>query len=295
MADPIPAPVSAPDQKATRDDLGLSIDMLDVDRLRQWAQLLLNHGADISYWASVPFVVSTMQILATNVEKAIRDIGVLRSALPASVAPPQEDRYYALRDAVTMYAGDGVISDDAVISMANEQATIAQRCTCAISDDRTERGTPQLRIVPLLSLQRLEWAYPYGSEEPYVKIADIDKISRPPAVDAPQEPTRAVYCSACHDHLNCGQVLGYIPLSTCARCGTLCMGYGGIPHIPISPPPAVDAVPPVPTRCDAELCVCGHFECAHTGPIYRGSYTCESCNGTCLGFRAASVPPRTET
>jgi len=103
-----------------------------------------------------------------------------KTANGSSEALP-EDRYYALRDAVTMYAGDGVISDDAVINEAMEHATIAERCICKISDDRTERGAPQLRILPLLSVQRIEWFYPYGSEEPYVRIADLDKISRPQA------------------------------------------------------------------------------------------------------------------
>ncbi len=70
--------------------------MFDVDRLRQWAQLLLNHGPDISYWASVPFVVSTMQALATSLEKAIKDIGVLRAATLAR----EEDTLRASRPAV---------------------------------------------------------------------------------------------------------------------------------------------------------------------------------------------------
>ena len=52
---------------AENDDLGLSIDMLDVDRLREWARLILVHGADISHWGSVPFVASKMQILATGI------------------------------------------------------------------------------------------------------------------------------------------------------------------------------------------------------------------------------------
>lgn len=60
-------------------DLGLTVDMLDVDRLREWARLLLVHGADIGHWGSVPFVAGKMQTLATCLEKAIRDIGTLRS------------------------------------------------------------------------------------------------------------------------------------------------------------------------------------------------------------------------
>lgn len=64
-------------------DLGLSIDMLDVDRLREWARLLLLHGDEINHWCwwgSVPSVASKMQIMATEMEKAIRDIGMLQRA-----------------------------------------------------------------------------------------------------------------------------------------------------------------------------------------------------------------------
>lgn len=58
-----------------RDDLGLTIDMLDVDRLRDWARLLLIN------WAAPlpPSVAGQMQIMATSIEKAVRDIGTLRS------------------------------------------------------------------------------------------------------------------------------------------------------------------------------------------------------------------------
>ena len=61
------------------DDLGLSIDMLDVDRLRDWARLLLTHGPDIGHWGSVTHVAGKMQMIATGIEKAIRDIGTLRA------------------------------------------------------------------------------------------------------------------------------------------------------------------------------------------------------------------------
>lgn len=68
----------APERETRPDDIGLSIDMLDVDRLREWARLLLVHGADISHWGSVPFVAGKMQIMATEMETVIRDIGTLR-------------------------------------------------------------------------------------------------------------------------------------------------------------------------------------------------------------------------
>ena len=54
--------------------------MLDADRLREWARLLLIHGPDISHWGSVPFVASKMQTLATGIEKAVRDVGTLRAS-----------------------------------------------------------------------------------------------------------------------------------------------------------------------------------------------------------------------
>lgn len=84
-------------------DLGLSIDMLDVDRLREWALLLLIHGADIGHWGSVSHVAGKMQMIATSIERAIRDIGALRSLLAterarADAAERERDR---LREALT--------------------------------------------------------------------------------------------------------------------------------------------------------------------------------------------------
>jgi hypothetical protein len=67
----------------TDDDCGLSIDMLDADRLREWARLILVHGADISHWGSPIYVASKMQMIATGIEKAVRDIGTLRASRPA--------------------------------------------------------------------------------------------------------------------------------------------------------------------------------------------------------------------
>ena len=87
------------------DDCGLSIDMLDVDRLREWARLLLVHGADISHWGSVPHVASKMQILATSIEKAVRDIGELRKlaslsgeATPSAATPTDAEVNAAINE-----------------------------------------------------------------------------------------------------------------------------------------------------------------------------------------------------
>lgn len=64
-----------------QDGRGLAIDMLDVDRLREWARLLLVHGPDISHWGSVQFVASKLQIIATCMEHTIRDVGSLRDQI----------------------------------------------------------------------------------------------------------------------------------------------------------------------------------------------------------------------
>ncbi len=68
------------------DGLGLHVDMLDVDRLRDWARLLLEHGPDIGQWGSVPFVVSKMQTMATCLEKTIKDVGTLRAQVEAATS-----------------------------------------------------------------------------------------------------------------------------------------------------------------------------------------------------------------
>lgn len=89
-----PAPEAAPPQP----ELGLNVDMVDVDRLRDWARNLLVHGADVSHWASVTHLVSRMQILATALEKEIRDVGELRKL--AALAAPRPDRTPADREPI---------------------------------------------------------------------------------------------------------------------------------------------------------------------------------------------------
>lgn len=77
--------------------LGLSIDMMDADRLRDWARLLLEHGPNISYWGDRMFVVSKLQTIATGIEKAVRDIGTLR-ALSAALTQGHENGKKTMRD-----------------------------------------------------------------------------------------------------------------------------------------------------------------------------------------------------
>jgi hypothetical protein len=71
---------SSPTGETRDDSTGLSIDMLDVDRLRSWADLIDIHGADITHWGQVAFVVAKLREIADGVEQAVRDIGALRKA-----------------------------------------------------------------------------------------------------------------------------------------------------------------------------------------------------------------------
>lgn len=80
-------------------DLGLSVCMLDVDRLRNWARNIAVHGADISRWGSVEFVQGRMERIADGLDEAVRDIGTLRAALTASA-----EREAALRGAAISLA-----------------------------------------------------------------------------------------------------------------------------------------------------------------------------------------------
>ena len=64
---------------ANLEGAGLSIDMTDADRLRDWARNLLLYGPDVTHWASVPHLASRLQLLATDIEKTVKDIGALRA------------------------------------------------------------------------------------------------------------------------------------------------------------------------------------------------------------------------
>jgi hypothetical protein len=69
----------------TRDDsLGLSLDMLDVDRLRLWANRFADYGPDVTHWGSVEFIVAQLRALADRMEEAISDIGKLRQGDPST-------------------------------------------------------------------------------------------------------------------------------------------------------------------------------------------------------------------
>jgi hypothetical protein len=120
------------------DEAGLSIDMLDVDRLRGWAHNILTHGGDISHWASTKFVASKLETIAACMEVAIQDIGTLR----------RERATYA------QYCADG---DPVVMAADAAKAACIRRLQRAISD------TERLNMLPLTAdecvgiLERMTW------------------------------------------------------------------------------------------------------------------------------------------
>lgn len=65
------------DQK--KNDLGLSIDMLDVDRLRKWADNFETYGPDVTHWGGRAWIIEKLREMAGRLESTIRDIGKLRA------------------------------------------------------------------------------------------------------------------------------------------------------------------------------------------------------------------------
>ena len=70
------------------DDIGLSIDMIAVDRLKLWAKRIAAYGPNISEWGDSVFVAEEMLKIAYGLEDAVRDIGLLRARGPQE----QEER-----------------------------------------------------------------------------------------------------------------------------------------------------------------------------------------------------------
>jgi hypothetical protein len=65
-------------------DDALSLDMIDVDRLRNWADNFDLFGADVTNWADVRFLHVTLRGLADNIETTVRLIGSARAALSSN-------------------------------------------------------------------------------------------------------------------------------------------------------------------------------------------------------------------
>ncbi len=57
--------------------------LLDVDRLRQWADKIETHGPDLMHWASPSFIVVRLREIADRIDQTVREVGQLRAALEA--------------------------------------------------------------------------------------------------------------------------------------------------------------------------------------------------------------------
>ncbi len=111
------------------DDLGLSIDMLDADQLRRWAEHAHDDGHDA--------VADRMAGIADGVEQAVKDIGTLRDANGTlrnanadlhTVLKTLPELISALKDMVSIYDGlrDVVTSESILAKLAAADAVIAK-------------------------------------------------------------------------------------------------------------------------------------------------------------------------
>jgi hypothetical protein len=130
---------SSPTGETRDDSTGLSIDMLDVDRLRSWADLIDIHGADITHWGQVAFVVAKLREIADGVEQAVRDIGALRKA--AVVAPSWQVTHH---EDCRRFGKDGWSCHPAcLVHKANETAAKDRaRCEPADPEAPSSQATP---------------------------------------------------------------------------------------------------------------------------------------------------------
>lgn len=71
-----PAALSAEQAK----ELGLNVDMLDVDRLRDWARLVEDDPL-VTRWGSPQFVAGKMRDIADRLAVEIKEVGQLRAAV----------------------------------------------------------------------------------------------------------------------------------------------------------------------------------------------------------------------
>lgn len=65
-------------------ELGLNVDILDVDLLRLWANRFADYGPNVTEWGSVEFVVGKLRDIATRLEQEVRDVGELRKRVIAA-------------------------------------------------------------------------------------------------------------------------------------------------------------------------------------------------------------------
>jgi hypothetical protein len=116
------------------ESLGLSIDMLDADRLRDWARLIDEFGYDISNWGDRAFISAQLRRIADGVAQTVRDVGTLRAVIDTLRAQ--------LREA----------QDADIAQMVRQQVDLAlenKRLTDALTASEDARQQAQEQIVTL--------------------------------------------------------------------------------------------------------------------------------------------------
>lgn len=129
------------------DSRGLSIDMLDVDRLRQWSEHFDTFGANVTHWASVSFMVEQLRGLAGRLEEAVRDVGALRADLAAA----REERD-AERDAHAICSR----GQQLIIDKLNETEHARSKVVTALTESESAQARLLQALEDLIAHCRLE-------------------------------------------------------------------------------------------------------------------------------------------
>jgi hypothetical protein len=98
-------PAAPPPVDPQPEGIGLSLDMLDADRLRLWAARFEEYGPNLTEWGSVEFVAQELRRIAAGIEAAVRDVGALRERCAAYLASgglfnPELANHDAVRDLI---------------------------------------------------------------------------------------------------------------------------------------------------------------------------------------------------
>ena len=168
-------------QIAEQDDLGLSIDMLDSDRLRQWADNIEVHGGDVTYWASMLFLVTKLRELSSSVEQAVRDIGTLRdqrATLTADLAQARQEnadlqhRLMKLTDyAIPMYQNlVGYLRRSRAEALQARDAALAEAAEMlATARGYSEQSANAARTALLEAAEELERKWPVNAASTWLR------------------------------------------------------------------------------------------------------------------------------
>ena len=141
-------PVPAAPSIASHDGLGLNIDMLDVDRLQDWARLIADDGGhNITRWGSTTFVVSKLKDIANRMAQEIKDVGVLRrqvgSVPDSSSAKQAVERAGAQREDHSNTLATSSLSEAIPVGQQNkDDARLAPASASRLESDQRDDQTP---------------------------------------------------------------------------------------------------------------------------------------------------------